>query len=91
MSGIRESSNTVPTVTVNCLRHARHFSRPLRPGRALSAFGVSRRDQLRRNAGTRDPRSPSVRYSMYSRALSSSLKCSPSSDHESGVFSMNKL
>lgn len=34
-------SKIVPTVTVNCLRQARHLYRPLRPGRLLVALAVS--------------------------------------------------
>ena len=39
--GIRESSKTVPTVTVNCFLHARHLYSPFRPGFLLVGFGVS--------------------------------------------------
>ena len=38
-TGMCEDSKIVPTVAVNCLRHARHFQRPLRAAR-LPGFGA---------------------------------------------------
>src|SRR4029078_10030716 len=80
-----ESSNTVPTVTVNCLRHARHFRSPCRV--LLPAFGVNRYGCLPPQCGHAGPLFPHRRNSMYSRALSSSVKCSPTFDQGRGVFS----
>src|SRR5262245_53424408 len=71
-SGMCEASKTVPTVTVNCLRHALHFDTPLRV--LLPLFGVSL-------YGSKPPRCghaglPFQRScSSSSRAASSSEKC----------------